>query len=199
MNQTTLLGITGGIGTGKSSVSRLLAAYCNVELINIDVECKKLLEKGEQGWQALERVFGSRFFDAQGELDRPALREVIFSDHQVKQEIDALLHPLARQRMQERVMHCEASLLLVEIPLLYEAGWHNDVDTVVLVYADPEAQCSRIIARDDVSRGQAMASIASQMDIKKKMQLADYVIDNSDVWQITRRKVLTLAHQLESN
>lgn len=198
MNQASLIGITGGIGTGKSSVSRLLAAYCNVELINIDAECKKLLEKGEEGWQALERRFGLRFFTDDGQLDRPLLREAIFTDHRVKKEIDELLHPLARQRMQEIVAQSTDALLFVEIPLLYEAGWQNDVDMVVLVYADVESQCIRIIARDRVSRGQAMASIASQMDVKKKMHLADYVIDNSDDWQITRMDVLTLAHQLES-
>jgi len=197
MKPASLVAVTGGIGTGKSSVSRLLAAYCNVELINIDQECKKLLEKGEKGWQALKQLFGVRFFTDDGQLERPLLREAIFTDHRVKKEIDELLHPLARQRMQEMVAQSTAPLLLVEIPLLYEAGWQNDVDVVVLVYADVETQCTRIIARDNVSRGQAMASIASQMDVKKKMQLADYVIDNSDDWQRTRMDVLTLAHQLE--
>lgn len=196
---TRIVGITGGIGSGKSSVSRLLASFCNIPLINIDERCRYLLEKGRPGWEVLRANLGAEFFDKEKRLDRSVLREAIFSNPLLRNKVDSLLHPLVRLQLQTEILSMDSSFALVEIPLLYEAGWQQDMDCVIVVYVHPDFQCPRVVLRDGVSIQQAAASIASQMDLEQKRQLADYVIDNSAPWSITRKAVLTLAEQLEEH
>jgi dephospho-CoA kinase len=191
-----LLGVTGGIGSGKSSVSRLLSSYCQAPLVDIDQCCRFLLEINQPGWLALRSVFGETFFLQSGEVDRVALREGLFADKKLRGQVDLLLHPLAREAMRGEVARCNAALVLVEIPLLYEAGWQGDVDAVLVVYARRGAQCCRIMRRDGVSRRKATQAIAAQMDLGEKSQRADFVIDNSGAWSVTRKQVVVLGNQL---
>ena len=190
------VGITGGIGSGKSSVSRLLSSYCLVPLIDVDQCCRGLLDVGQPGWRALKDHIGSRFFLPDQKVDRVALRNRLFSDSDFRREVDGLLHPLAQRAMQREVDQTGASCVLVEIPLLYEAGWENKVDVVLVVYARRGRQCCRIMQRDGVSRKKAAQAIASQMDLGLKAQKADYCIDNSGAWRMTRLEVIRLGDVL---
>ena len=193
-----ILGITGGIGSGKSSVSRLLAYYCLAPLINLDQCCRDLLDRGEPGWQALHKAFGTRYELPDGAVDRGKLRERLFADTAFRQQIDALLHPLALQCMQAEIGAAggKAKLILVEIPLLYEAGWQANVDAVLVVYARRAVQCCRLMQRDGVSRKQARLALTAQMDLAVKASRADYVVDNSTSWDVTRKAVIHLGEQL---
>lgn len=191
-----LLGITGGIGSGKSSVSRLLASYCLVPLLDIDQCCRQLLNPGQPGWLALKGRFGERFFLPDQSLDRVALRNRLFTDATFRQQVDGLLHPLALQCMYREVERLENPLIFVEIPLLYEAGWQHGVDAVLVVYARRGSQCCRIMQRDGVSRKKAAQAIAAQMDLATKAAQADYCIDNSGSWRRTRKEVIRLGDAL---
>ena len=191
-----LLGVTGGIGSGKSSVIRLLSSYCQAPLVDLDQCCRSLLEINQPGWLALRDRFRDKFFFQHGEIDRVTLRECLFSDSVVRQQVDVLLHPLARVAMHREVMRYTAPLVLVEIPLLYEAGWQGDVDAVLVVYARRGVQCRRIMLRDKVTRKKATQAIAAQMDLREKSQRADFVIDNSGEWVVTRERVVALGNQL---
>ena len=191
-----VLGITGGIGSGKSCVSRLLASYCLVPLIDVDQCCRHLLEIDQPGWHALHATFGDIFFQRNGAVDRTALRQCLFDDASVRHQVNALLHPLARQAMREKIGQQLAPLVLVEIPLLYEAGWRQDVDAVLVVSARRGAQCRRIMRRDGVSRRAAAHAIAAQMSLAEKAGLGEYVIDNSGPWTITRAVVVALGNEL---
>lgn len=191
-----LLGITGGIGSGKSSVSRLLASVCGAPLVDVDQCCRQLLEVGQPGWRALRQRFGDRFLLADGQVDRVGLRERLFADPAVRREVDALLHPLAREALHRATMHLDVPLVLVEIPLLYEAGWQDEVDGVLVVSARPGAQCCRVMRRDGVSRRSAARAIAAQMDLGEKARRADWVIDNSGSWEDVREQTLALGRQL---
>jgi dephospho-CoA kinase len=192
-----LIGITGGIGTGKSSVSNLLAAYCNRPLINIDAMCRQLLQKNASGWLALQQKYGDKFFADTGDLDRPLLREHIFSNSLLREDIDALLHPIVRKTMQLEVEQLHQNLVFVEIPLLYEAGWEDDVQKVIVVATSAETQYARIMKRDGVEREQAVAAVAAQMPLEQKRDRADFVVDNSGSWHLTRDIVIDIACQLE--
>ncbi len=193
-----ILGVTGGIGSGKSSVSRLLACYCLAPLIDLDQSCRHLLDTGQAGWQALHTAFAGTFELPDGRINRPLLREKLFQDASFRQEVDALLHPLALARMREEVevMRKQAALILIEIPLLYEAGWQRHVDAVLVVYARRAVQCCRLMQRDGISRKQARQALAAQMDLGEKASLADYVIDNSTHWALTRKAVIALGDRL---
>ena len=191
-----VLGITGGIGSGKSAVSRLLAAYCLRPLIDVDQCCRHLLDIGQPGWQALHDQFGSRFLLADQSVDRTLLREHLFADADFRLQVDALLHPLARAALAVEVARCSKPAALVEIPLLYEAGWQAEVDAVLVVFARKGRQCCRIMERDGVSRRQAARAIASQMSLAAKASQADYCIDNSGTWSRTRDAVVQLGNAL---
>jgi dephospho-CoA kinase len=191
-----LLGVTGGIATGKSSVSRLLSSYCQVPLVDVDQCCKHLLELHQPGWLALRAELGGSFFMRTGELDRSALRERIFADADFRRQVDAILHPLAREAMRRKVSLCKEPWVLVEIPLLYEAGWQNDVDAVLVVYSRRGAQCCRIMRRDGGTRKMAIQAITAQMNLKEKLKRADFVIDNSGKWSSTQEQVIALGIQL---
>ena len=192
----TVLGITGGIGSGKSAVSRLLSCYCLAPLIDLDQCCRHLLDINQSGWLALNHHFGDRYFTNSGALNRPLLRDAIFSDATIRQQVDRLLHPLARAAMQHEMGGIDSKLILVEIPLLYEAGWEREVNKVLVVYARPGAQCCRIMRRDGVSRGKAAQAVSSQMKLTEKARRADYVIDNSGPWSATRDQVIGLGMRL---
>ena len=191
-----VLGITGGIASGKSAVSRLLACYCLAPLIDLDQCCRHLLEVNQGGWLALRHHFGDMFFRDSGEVNRTLLRETIFSDTVIRQQVDRLLHPLARAAMRQQRAGIDSELILVEIPLLYEAGWEPEVDAVLVVYARPGAQCCRVMRRDDVSRREAAQAVAAQMKLAEKARRAEYVIDNSGSWSVTRDQVIALGRRL---
>lgn len=191
-----LLGVTGGIATGKSSVSRLLSSYCQVPLVDVDQCCRHLLAIDQPGWLALRAKFGGGFFLQSGEVDRSALRERIFADTDFRRQVDAILHPLAREAMRREVAFCTAPWVLVEIPLLYEAGWQDDVDAVLVVYARRGAQCCRIMRRDGGTRKMAIQAIAAQMSLDEKVKRADFVIDNSKGWSSVRDQVIALGIHL---
>ena len=194
----TILGITGGIGSGKSSVSRLLSSYCLAPLIDLDQCCRHLLDRGQAGWQVLHEAFGATYELANGSIDRRKLREEIFRDAGIRRRVDSLLHPLALSLMHEQInaVQHETHLVLVEIPLLYEAAWHMQVDTVLVVYARRAVQCCRLMRRDGVDRRQARRALSTQLDLGKKARMADYVIDNSRNWLETRRAVVALGDTL---
>ncbi|WP_319586380.1 dephospho-CoA kinase [uncultured Desulfobulbus sp.] len=191
-----VLGITGGIGSGKSCVSRLLASYCLVPLIDVDQCCRHLLDINQPGWLALRSEFEEALFLENGAVDRVALRERIFNNAEIRRQVDALLHPLAREAMREQLGLQQVPLILVEIPLLYEAGWQGEVDAVLVVFARRGAQCCRIMRRDGVSRRAAAQAIAAQMSLKEKANRAEYVIDNSWTWASTRAQVVSLGNEL---
>ena len=194
---TMILGITGGIGSGKSSVSRLLAAYCLAPLIDVDRCCRNLLEKGQPGWQALHAAFGTTYELPDGTVNRSAFREALFADLALRRQVDALLHPAALARMQQELaLVQDAPLVLVEIPLLYEAGWQAHVNAVLVVYARRAVQFCRILRRDRVSHRQARQALSAQMPLAEKAALADHVIDNSGNWAATRQAVVRLGENL---
>ncbi len=193
-----VLGITGGIGSGKSCVSRLLASYCLIPFVDVDQCCRNLLDINEPGWLALRSEFGNAFLQQNGAVDRAVLRQRIFNEVETRRRVDSLLHPLAREAMRRQVDLYRAPLVLVEIPLLYEAGWQGDVDAVLVVYARRGVQCCRIMRRDGVLRREAAQAIASQMSLKEKADQAAYVIDNSRGWAITRGQVVSLGNELSN-
>lgn len=192
-----VLGVTGGIGSGKSSVSRLLSSYCLVPLVDIDACCRHLLNIEQPGWYALRSAFGSGdLFCSDGTVDRKTLRERIFNDADFRRQVNGLLHPLARDVMSKQIERLNTPLVLIEIPLLFEAGWQQDVDAVLVVYARKAVRCLRIMRRDGVSRREAAKAIAAQMDLRQKAERADYLIDNSQAWSRTRSDVVALGNLL---
>lgn len=196
METTILIGITGGLGSGKSTVSRFWARYMQLPLVDIDMVCRKLLAKGEPGWQALRRSIDSAYFNGDGELDRRRLRVALFSDGELRRRVNALVHPLAAQALERQAAESEEPVMLVDVPLLFEADWQDRFHGTVVVYADMAARCRRAAARDGISPDEAVRSMAAQMPLADKALLADHVVDNSGCWLAARMEVVHLARLL---
>lgn len=190
------IAITGGIGSGKSSVARYLAEIGDAFLIDADLICRDLLLPGAQGWEAMRQHFGNRFFASDLSVDRPLLRSEIFADEALRKSLDSLLHPLARKSVRELALARQETFpharIVVEVPLLYEAGWNSDFSQVVVVYADTMACLARIVARDNVSFEDARQAVTAQWSLADKALRADYVIDNSGFWWDTCLQLIRL-------
>lgn len=185
-----LVGITGGIAAGKSRVAEYLADQGGFPGLDVDDLARQLLEPNRPGWLALQHHFGDRFFRRGGALDRPRLRQAIFTDTALRAEIDHLLHPLIRQAMLVRAQAmflAGAEVVLVEVPLLYEAGWEDDFALILLVQASAELCRQRLRHRDQLSLPEAVAALKAQMPPEEKARRADLLIDNSGNWEQTRR------------
>ncbi|MEW6428389.1 MAG: dephospho-CoA kinase [Thermodesulfobacteriota bacterium] len=190
------LGITGTIGSGKSSVSRCLAANFQLRLLDADAVCRSLTAPGAAGYRLLVEDLPACFFGADGSLDRSALRRAIFAEPRLRERINALLHPLARQCIREEIRREGGGRVAVEVALLFEAGWAADFDSVLLVYADQERIAARLAARDRLSPDEVRSALAAQWPMSRKIDLADHVVDNSGPWPDTCLQVLHLGDRL---
>lgn len=197
-----LVALTGGMGAGKSRVAHYLAEHAGLPLLDCDVLARQLLEPGEAGRQALHHRFGNRFLQADGSLDRPALRQAIFADAGLRAEVNTMLHPLIRQALREQVAALAAAgreTILVEVPLLYEVGWEDDFSLVLVVRAPPEICLARLGRRDGVAPEEARMALAAQMAPEEKAARADLVIDNAGSWEETCRQLAAVEKKLVSS
>ncbi|MCI5124614.1 MAG: dephospho-CoA kinase [Candidatus Electrothrix sp. AR5] len=198
-----IIGITGGIGSGKSRVCAFLSEQYKLPLLNLDIICRDLLQPQEAGWQALRALLPDAYFTRNKELDRPFFRQQLFADSALRSQVDTVLHPLARQEMEQQVASLISGLdaapdaglngpILIEIPLLFEAGWQESVDMILVVYADTTTRLQRIMQRDGVSEEQAKKAVVAQQCLREKAASADHVIDNSGHWEQTCSQVQQL-------
>ncbi len=200
---TKVVGLTGGIGTGKSSVASFLRKMISTEYIDADQVCRKLLEPDKEGWHGLQRILGSDYFYKDQTVNRKKVRRLIFVDSDVRNQINNLLHPLAWEEIKSRIdtfkKACHLPVMLVEVPLLYEAGWESLFESIVVVYSR-YCQCARRLSlRDDISGNEAEKALASQWSLSRKVMMADHVIDNSGSWALTCLEVLQLIRLLPGN
>lgn len=197
------IGLTGGIASGKSSVAVMLAASLDCRRIDVDKICRALFEPGAAGWRQFCRAGGEKYLTGEGRLNRPLLRQDIFADARLRQKINRIIHPLAKNAVTaqiDAIVSADAGArVIVEVPLLFEARWENIFDTVVVVYADYETCLNRLMKRDNIARGAAENELASQMDLAEKADRADYVIDNSGMVSDTAKQVARLAAELQNN
>lgn len=192
------IAVTGGMGSGKSFVAENLAEMLCAENVSADLICRKLLEPGQVAHEQMHKQFSADFFLDNGELNRRYLRKTIFADALLRQKVDDLLHPLVREELLYRceVTETNGVNLVIEVPLLFEKGWQRDFDTTLVVFSDEETCIKRIIERDLVSTEEAKKGIVCQMPLWEKCKLADWVIDNSESFSATHKKLDEFKQQL---
>ncbi|SEL43212.1 dephospho-CoA kinase [Blastococcus sp. DSM 46786] len=172
------IGLTGGIGSGKSTVSRLLVELGAV-LVDADRIAREVLEPGTPGLAAVVAEFGDGVLSADGSLDRAALAAIVFSDEGARRRLDALVHPLVRQRSAALVAAAPDDAVLVnDVPLLVETGQAGSYDLVVVVAAERETRVARLVGRG-LGEADARARIAAQATDEQRRAVADVVLDNS--------------------
>ncbi len=194
-DESRIIGITGGIGSGKSRVCRYLARLCQIPVIDLDEICRQLLHSGHAGWQVLRTVIDKKFFLPSGDLDRELFREELFLDKSLRRKVDKILHPLAQKEMKCQTGKYQG-LVLAEIPLLFEAGWQDVVDFIVVVSADEATRVERIVQRDQVTEEQARAAIRAQLPLEEKASRAHYVVTNAGSWKKTCQQLNLLTEVL---
>ena len=193
-----ILGLTGGIASGKSTVAGIFRDLGAV-VVSADVLARKVVLPGSSVLAEIVSVFGERVLDDRGHLNRKVLGELIFADAEARIILNRITHPaIAGMADQEFKRHLKTGvpLIVYDAPLLFEAKAEGQVDKVLLVTIDPAQQMVRLIARDGIGRQQALARIASQMPQEAKAAKADYIIDNSGTLEETRRKVRELMARL---
>lgn len=195
-----IVALTGGIGAGKSSVAEQIAKQCRGDYFNIDEYCRWLLEKGNPGWRGVVKQWGQHFLGQNGEIDRVLLRQEIFADDITRKQLEQIVHPLARSHVLEikRNYMDKWSLLVVEVPLLFEVGWTEDFDVIVTVIADEVVCLERIVMRDKVSKEDAQKIIDTQMPMEEKAGLSDFVVNNSANWDDTMAQIAQLCIDFKS-
>ena len=173
------VGLTGGVGSGKSTVAALFAEL-GVPVIDTDVIARQLTAPGGPALPAIREAFGASVMQADGSLDRAALRRRVFADAATRRQLEAILHPRIRQEVGRALADLHASYALVVIPLLVETGAYGDVLNRVLVVDCPESlQIERVMTRSGLAREEAEAILAAQAGRQARLANADDVIDNA--------------------
>jgi dephospho-CoA kinase len=187
-----LVGLTGGIGSGKSTVARFLGEHGAV-IVDADVFARDAVRAGSDAFEAVVRRFGDQVVGPDGELDRPKLASIVFADRAALADLEAIVHPEVRRMIADRIqaeLDTDHVVVLVN-PLLIEMGAHRDCDVVVVISADPETQVARTVARG-MDEADVRARLAAQLPIEERARAADVLLDNEDTLERLEAEVAVL-------
>lgn len=195
-----VVGLTGGIASGKTTVSAIFAD-AGATIIDADRLSRQAVEKGRPAYQRIVRQFGKQVLRPDGELDRKMLGHIIFRNPTQKKLLNSIVHPPVRRATDRQLAQIAArnpnALVVLDVPLLFETRMHADLDEVIVVYVPEQIQLQRLMARDHIPRVEAQARIRSQMPLEEKKALATIVIDNSGSRADTRRQALAIYANLK--
>lgn len=187
------IGLTGGIGSGKSTVARMLAA-CGAHVIDTDALARALTAPGGAAIPAIQAAFGPGIITPEGALDRPAMRDLVFTHPEAKQRLEAILHPQIQAATQQAQSQAAPGQVVVfDVPLLVESAshWLHRVDRVLVVACDPEVQVQRVMQRSGWPEAQVRQVIAAQATPAQRRAVAHAIIENSQI------PLPALAHQVQ--
>ncbi|MEN3038952.1 MAG: dephospho-CoA kinase [Candidatus Kryptonium sp.] len=185
------VGVTGGIGSGKTTVCKFFEEF-GAKVIYADDLAKKLMEEDESIKSKIRKMFGEESYIG-GKLNRKFIAEIIFSDEEKKKQLESIVHPAVIKKIISEFKKISKekthSFVIVEAALIFESGFDRELDYVIVVDADEEIKIKRIIERDNCSREEVLKRMKAQMNPTKKRKLADIVIQNNDDIQTLREKV----------
>lgn len=188
MSPVLRIGLTGGIGSGKSTVCQLFSDY-QVPVIDADSIVHDLLRKNQAGYNAVKEHFGDRILIDNGELDRSYLRKLVFSDTSMKKRLENLLHPMVFDEIRRQVSQVQTGYCIISIPLLVESKCHHLVDRVLVIDAPEELCVKRAARRDNTTPEQIRKIIASQATAEQRQAIADDIITNDGDLESLRQQV----------
>lgn len=190
-----LIGLTGGIGSGKSTVAALLQDL-GATVVDADAVSRATTAAGGAAIPAISVVFGQDFVDSNGALDRAKMRELVFTDSAAKQKLEAIVHPLVKLEMARQIANAMTEIVVLDLPLLAEntsfSGWRATLDVVCVVDCLPETQIKRVMARSHMTAEQVKAVMANQASRTDRLAIADVVITNEEL-SLAALKVLVKA------
>lgn len=174
-----VIGLTGGIASGKSTVSELLSVF-GFKVVDADKAAREAVKKGSKGLAQVREVFGDEAIDENGEMNRRYMGDLVFNHPEKRLELNAIIHPIVRDIMEEEKQEYlkQGYNVIMDIPLLFENELENTVDEVWVVYTSESIQMDRLMQRNNLSLEDAKARVYSQISIDKKSRMAGHVIDN---------------------
>jgi dephospho-CoA kinase len=194
-----VIGVTGGIGSGQSSVCEILAKQ-GCKIIDVDKKAKHRIKKDKTLQIKLKKAFGEEIFNSNGELNRHLLANIAFSDGSRTQLLNKLVHPRMVSEMIEEMETARFSkrypLIVVDAALIYEISIEQMFDAIIVVYADLEHRIQRVIKRDNLTREEILARIQRQIPLEEKRDWADYEIDNNGSFEDMKKQTLKIFHEL---
>lgn len=191
-----IIGLTGGIAAGKSSVSDYLRKM-GAEIIDADKISSDIIEDRKIINNIVEE-FGENILSGK-KINKKKLRKIIFENSEKREKLNKIMHPSILEKVKENISKYEKNkIVIVDMPLLYEVGFEKEVEKVIVVYCSLEIQLSRIIKRDNVNYEEALNTIKSQMDIKEKIKKADYLIENNGTIDELKNKIYDLIKNIKN-
>lgn len=198
--QVIIVGLTGGIASGKSTVASILKSAGAI-IIDADNIARQVVRKDQPAWHEIVQYFGRNILLPSGEINRPLLGNMVFNNHAKKELLNRIVHPRVRKEIDKRLKQIEKdtpkAVVILDVPLLLEADMTEGLSEVIVVYAPEPIQLQRLRRRDDLSESEAVARIRSQMPIERKKKLASIVIDNSGTRELTRKATLAVFRKLK--
>jgi dephospho-CoA kinase len=195
-----ILGVTGGIASGKSTISKMLEAM-GAPIIDYDVIAREIVEPGEPAWKDIRGYFGAQVLGADGKIDRKKLSDIVFRDEEKRKKLEGFTHPriieVAAKQADKIAEKNPNAVIQAVIPLLFEANLQHLVHKVLLVYIPREMQIERLMKRDGISREAAESILKAQLPIDEKLGYADFVIRNEGTLEETRKQVEQVWEQLK--
>lgn len=194
MKLSLVIGITGSIATGKSTVSKMIKEL-GFTVVDADVAARVVVEPGEEAYQKIVEHFGKEILLANGEIDRKKLGDLVFQNEKKRLLLNSIVHPAVRKKMNEEkelAFRRGEKVVFLDIPLLYESNLTYMVDKVLVVYVDQPTQLERLMNRNHLTKEEALARITSQLSIEQKRERADAVIDNRGTIEQTKTQLLSV-------
>lgn len=189
-----IIGLTGGIASGKSTVAQMLRGM-GIPIVDADLEARRVVEKGEAAYQLIIEAFSSDILTENGEIDRVKLGSIVFHDEQKRMQLNAIVHPAVRERMNQQKENFIAAghhVVVLDIPLLFESKLTKMVNKTLLVYVEENIQLQRLMSRNQLSEPEAIARIQSQIPLKNKLELADAVINNNGTIEESKEQLIKI-------
>lgn len=196
-----LFGLTGGIATGKTLVSDILAEL-GASVVDADIVAREVVEIGSEGLAKIRTTFGEKVILKSGELDRERLSNVVFSDDSARQKLNSIVHPLIAKRSKDKIdeLHAKGNALVIySAALIVENNLRKNMQGLIVVHVTPEVQEQRLRSRDGLSESDARKRIQAQLPQQAKLDVATHTIDNSGTREQTRSLVVALWNEIKVN
>jgi dephospho-CoA kinase len=195
-----LVGLTGGIASGKSTVAAILRRL-GASIVNADELSREVVQPGQDAWNEITKSFGSEILQEDMTLDRKKLRKIVFDNPEARKKLEAIIHPRVRALAEKRIGELAASgssVIVYEVPLLFEAQIHLWLRPVILVACDIETQKKRLLERDHLTELEAQQHLDAQMSLAEKRKLADYVIENDTTLEELEQRVRAVLQKIQA-
>ncbi len=196
---TLIVGLTGGISTGKSTVTQMFQSI-DIPVIETDKISKEMLKKGTEGYEEVVTTFSRSVLLTNDEINRKKLAQIVFSNPQRRKKLNSIVHPRVKSVVKTEIQkHKElgSKMIVLDVPLLFETDFIDLVDKTIVVYTTYKKQKERLMERERIDKDYAELKISAQMPLNRKVDLADYVIDNSDSILATRKEFNIIVSELE--